>query len=362
MKKLPFNPLYIILLLAFAFILQTNWNFKHKTYTFFGFAQNKETEINYEESLLIDEVNVIEGAYVQKGDTLMTATRHQEIDKLEINDAEYDIEVIRRNQAAKRLDIQSAIRRLQAQRINKVSEIQSDIRTLQAEIDLNKAVLSQIKSVDVSAMNAENSPAASKMKALKKELELVAGPIDVEIEKLKAELNAPSSATIRIDKLRKEATIHKTEYDQVIVTAPTDGLIGNVHFKKGENANKFSTLISFYERNPNVVIGYVHENLIVYVEEGDSIQVTSSYHPENQFNAVVISLGTRIIEIPARLRKIPEIKSFGREVIIQLPLKNTFLQKEKVILNLLNVEDIDMSTIQQNRTRGKSDIDKLLDQ
>lgn len=367
MKRIPFNPLYIILIIVFACILQINWNFKHKTYTFFGFAQNKETEINYEESLLVNEVRVIEGQYVEKGDTLMIATRHQEIDQVEINDAEHDIEVIRRNREAKQLDIQSAIRRLQAQRISKVSEIESDIRTLQAEIDLNKAILAQVKSVDVSAMNIENSPAAAKMKALKKELELVAGPIDVEIEKLQAELNAPTSASIRIDKLRNEATIHRTEYDKVVVTAPTDGLIGNMHYKEGENAVKFSTLVSFYERNPNVVIGYVHENLIVHVQEGDSVEVTSSSHPENQFSAVVIALGTRIVEIPARLRKMPEIKTFGREVMIQLPPKNTFLQKEKVILNLLNAEDIDFAKFQQNRARGKSDfleddLEKLLEQ
>jgi hypothetical protein len=46
-------------------------------------------------------------------------------------------------------------------------------------------------------------------------------------------------------------------------------------------------------------------------------------------------LGSRIVEIPERLRKNPDLKTYGREVLIAIPPSNLFLQKEKVILNLL---------------------------
>ena len=367
MKKIRFNPLYIIILIVLFVILKMNWDFKNKIYTFYGFAQNKETEINFEESLLIESIRVTEGEFVKEGDTLLVATRHQELDEVKINDATYDIEMIRRDEAAKKIDIQSAVRRLEAQKLNKSVEIESKIRTLKAEMDLNQAILAEIKSVDVSAMTQANSPIATEIKALEKELQLVNKPIDVEIEKLKAELTANQTpAASKIQKLRNEANLHQKKYEAIVITASTDGLIGNMHYKKGENAEKFSTLISFYEKNPTLVIGYVHENLIVHVKEGDSIEVISSYHPENKFNAQVISLGTRIVEIPARLRKIPEIRTYGREVMIQLPLQNTFLQKEKVILNLLNTEDIP-NNIDTGEGRRKSnmtekDFNKLLEQ
>lgn len=362
--KFRFNPLYLILLIVLIFIFQFNWKYKNKTYTFYGFAQNKETEINYEESVLINQTFVTEGQYVKEGDTLLIAKRHQEFDEVEINDAQYDREAIRRNEAAKKIEIQSAIRRLEAQRLNKVSEIESDIRTLQAELDLNQAILSEIKSVDVSSMTVENSPKAAKIKVLRKEKELITGPIDVEIEKLRAELKAPTAAQIKMNKLSREAIIHQKEYDKIIITAPSDGLIGNMHFKLGENAKSFSTLISFYERNPTLVIGYVHENLIVHVNEGDSIEVISSYYSENKLKAEVIGLGTRIVEIPSRLRKIPEFKTYGREVMIQLPPQNDFLQKEKVILNLLNTDAIPTNISlepQRNSNNLEKDINKLLE-
>ena len=50
---------------------------------------------------------------------------------------------------------------------------------------------------------------------------------------------------------------------------------------------------------------------------------------------MITGLGSRIVEIPDRLRKNPDLKTYGREVLISIPPTNFFLQKEKVILNLL---------------------------
>ncbi|HRW74331.1 MAG TPA: hypothetical protein P5563_00425 [Saprospiraceae bacterium] len=48
----------------------------------------------------------------------------------------------------------------------------------------------------------------------------------------------------------------------------------------------------------------------------------------------VVALGTRVVEIPERLRKMPEIKTYGREILVAIPPANEFLQKEKVQLFL----------------------------
>lgn len=124
------------------------------------------------------------------------------------------------------------------------------------------------------------------------------------------------------------------------IYAPKDGLIGNIHCLEGEHKSSFSTLITFYERNPTLVRGYVHESLIVHVKEGDTLEVSSILHPEQKGFGLVGGLGSRIVEIPERLRKIPEIKTYGREVLIQIPPNNPFLQKEKVVLNFLHPDEI----------------------
>ena len=85
-----------------------------------------------------------------------------------------------------------------------------------------------------------------------------------------------------------------------------------------------------------MVVGYVHESLVLQVSVGDSLDIVSSLHIEEKCRGKVIGLGHRIVEIPERLRKIPELKTYGREVLIQIPASNHFLQSETVILNLLN--------------------------
>ena len=69
------------------------------------------------------------------------------------------------------------------------------------------------------------------------------------------------------------------------------------------------------------------------VNVGDNLEVVSSLHPDNGVGGTIIGLGTRIVEIPERLRKIPDFKTYGREVLIRIPPVNPFLQKEKVMLN-----------------------------
>ena len=74
---------------------------------------------------------------------------------------------------------------------------------------------------------------------------------------------------------------------------------------------------------------------ILSLRRKHSISIFSSSRPDIQNKGVVKTLGSRIVEIPPRLRKIKELKTFGREIIIEIPSDNPFLQKEKVILNLV---------------------------
>ena len=55
------------------------------------------------------------------------------------------------------------------------------------------------------------------------------------------------------------------------------------------------------------------------------------------YTGKVVGLGSRIVEIPARMRKVPEFKTYGREVIIRLPAKSNFLQNEKLVLTGIKI-------------------------
>jgi hypothetical protein len=42
----------------------------------------------------------------------------------------------------------------------------------------------------------------------------------------------------------------------------------------------------------------------------------------------VSGLGQCVVEIPERLRKIPELKTYGREVLIEIPHDNSFCKRK----------------------------------
>ena len=76
--------------------------------------------------------------------------------------------------------------------------------------------------------------------------------------------------------------------------------------------------------NDEVIIEYVANPFIAYYS-----------YAIYDYTGKVIGLGSRIVEIPSRLRKIEAIKAYGREVLIEISKENCFLQNEKVSIKFI---------------------------
>lgn len=161
---------------------------------------------------------------------------------------------------------------------------------------------------------------------------------DLSIRGLKQELNLGQSPyREQIKRLKAEQAFEASqEHLPIVVTAPMDGLIGNISCKEEEHIPSYSTLLSFYEPHSGIIKGYVHEDLTLKVQFGDRYQASSLKDENTQYEGTVVGLGSRIVEIPARLRKIPDFRSYGREVLVEIPKDNSFLQKEKVGLRFIS--------------------------
>ncbi len=337
MKKI--NLIYLVFIPVLLGIFYINWNYARHTVMFYGFAENKDTEINHDHPVQVNKIYVIQGQFVNKGDLLLDVT-HSRFD-LKMNDLSHDIKAMKLKAQVRKAEIQAAIRQLQTQRLSKVTDIERKMQQLQSEVNFNKSLMKGLKSIEVKEVSDGKSPNEVKMESLRQEVELARKSFDLEINQFEKELatvNGPLD--VEVSKLESEKNFYEAEEQKLSVRAPKDGLIGNIHCLEGENKSSFATLITFYERNPTQVKGYVHENLIVHVNVGDTLEVSSSLHPVHRGYGTVVGLGSRIVEIPARLRKMPEVKTYGREVLIQIPPDNPFLQKEKVVLNFLNPEDV----------------------
>jgi multidrug resistance efflux pump len=337
MKRI--NILYIIGILLVILVLQLNRYHGKQTLLFYGFAENKEMDISLDHSITINEIFVTPGQKVKQGTLLATVSRNT-LD-LKFNSLSHEIAELETREEIWKADLLSDINKLRAQKISKESEINSDIAQLRAEIEFNEGLVKDLKSVSVKEGTTDKkSSRLLKIEALEKELELSVKPLEIEINRLQASLNNQDHPIkIQKEKLKDEVKFLETEQEKLSLTAPADGVVGSVNCKEGENLNSFSTIVTFYNQKPTLVKAYVLESLILQVSLGDSLTVISTLHPEHSCGGEVIGLGSRIVEIPERLRKLPEYKTYGREVLVSIPSSNHFLQKEKVMLNLMPTEE-----------------------
>jgi len=329
MKK--FNILYLIVIVAAFSIWRLANQYQNQAVIFYGFAENKETEINLEHAIQVNQIFVTTGQRVKKGTPLLEAS-HNKL-PLKLNEIVYETEETKVERSLWEADIEASIDKLKARKAVKVSEINGQIVQIEAKLAQNQALLNGLKSVDKDKSTSKATQA--KLDALNKELKMAVLPLDVEIQRLQNKLNSQKNPYfVKLKKLASEQSFYEDKGRKLDIIAPSDGLIGNIHCKEAENITSFKTLITFYEENPTLVSGFVHEKMVVHVEVGDTISVSSSLHDKFECKGVVTGLGSRIVEIPERLRKHKDIRQYGREVLIKIPAENEFLQKEKVLLKI----------------------------
>ena len=334
MKK--FNLIYFVAIMICILLLYSLFFKADNSVTFYGFAENKETEISMDNAIEVEEIFVTVGQKVEKGDSLLNVVSATL--PLKISDTEYKIEELETKYNLWKSGLDWKISQYRIELNENTGKIQSQIDQLNAELENNKKLSKTIKSIDSDPnTNYEIvNPTLIKLEALNEALNHTKGIINTQINNLKSERFADNNPLLsEIRALEVQLTHYQERKKEEVIIAPTNGLIGNVHCKEGEKISSFGALISFYEESPTLVLGYIHEELILKIKINDSIGIFSSSRPDIQNKGIVKTLGSRIVEIPPRLRKIKELKTFGREIIIEIPPDNPFLQKEKVILNLV---------------------------
>jgi multidrug resistance efflux pump len=308
-----------------------NWQYGTETFIFFGFAENKELEIRLEHPSSIENIYVTPGKKVHKGELLMEVTRSSL--ELTQSDLSHEIAKLESQVHLWESSLKSNIQQLLGQKTAIENEIQSKIDQLESDLSIKESLIKDLESIKPAQDKTGRSPNIIKIEGLKKELRLNVRPLNTQIRELKNELRNKNNPTkIQIEKLTTELGFVNKEEEKLSIFAPNDGVIGSIFCKVGEQISAYTTLVTFYQENPTEVKGYVLESLILNVKIGDTITVLSGVTSDSKCIGMVTGMGSRIIEIPERLRKNPVFKTYGREIQIQIPADNNFLQKEKVIL------------------------------
>ena len=310
------------------FILQSR-----ETVSFYGFAETNETEINYNHPVVVDRIRVTPGQYVTKGATLMNLSRIAT--KEQLADQDYRISELLAEEAIWQQEKQNELKILRAERQMTLEKLDAELSDLRQQLAYQKSLAEGLATLETD--QADYQPLKNKIAAVENERKLQQESYDLRIRALENKKRVGNSPyREQIARLKAELQFEEDHRIQPItVTAPSDGLIGNIHCKEAEHVSSFQTLLSFYEPHPQFVRGYVHEDLSLKVSVGDVFQVKSLKDESIAYEGVVTGLGSRIIEIPERLRKMPDVRTYGREVTIKISPDNAFLQKEKVALELV---------------------------
>ncbi len=326
--------LFIVWSGLIVLLLTLGFTYTGDTNLFYGIADSREIAVSSESAVEIKRFLVVEGQLVTKGDKLVELADPEL--SMRISALSGQREQLKAENGMSREEIKAKINTLVAERAALESERQSQIANLEDEYRLNRELSSNLKSIQrpKTEQGATRSPLATQIEGMKRDLKLLLNAKDVEISQLRRLLNT-SGGTFELkgEQLAKELAVLEEKNRSLEISAQIDGIIGSVNFKAGEKVSPFQPIMTLHTKTPSLVKGYVHENRHSSIVIGEKTKVSSLADKTRSVEGTVVGVGARIVEMPVRLRRHPELSLWGREVVIRLPDENPFILGEKVLIS-----------------------------
>jgi HlyD family secretion protein len=329
MEKSKFNILYLLFPAALGACAWIAWNFQGKSaHSFFGIAETDPQVLNFDHDIAVKKCFVKEGDFVKKGDTLAI------LDRVELNrqslEKQGEITRINAEIAAERVILSKEKELVQTRLVAKKNEILAQIRLLRTEDSLKTAFR---KSIYEALPVQEDRVAAEKMAALQKEIANIEAEAREEIRLIDARLNAKTAiAAARIGQSETALGFIGEERERLYLISPIEGYVEDIFFSENALLSAHRDLIKLNPLKPNRVVGFLHEAAAVPLRIGQKVQLASSARPAVTAEGILIGSNPKLTELPLRLRKFVELRSWGREIYIQTPGDNQFFISEKIII------------------------------
>jgi len=319
-------------ILALLAVTQTSMKGKEETTSFQGIAETREVIVNSEEPVEIWNIHVVPGQEIKKGRVLVELERPELT--MKINEISHQLDELKSQHLINKDEIRSQISQRKAEQSSIIGEIEHKIQLIQSHYRFNKEMVAGLKSISPKKEPFRMSGSiAIEIDNLKKERQLTRKRLQTEIDDLNSKLaSSEAPESIRQERLQKELELLYKEKKALLIRAPIDGVIGAIHCKSGEKISPFEPILTLHTRSPSYVRGYIHENIHNLASVGDNVHVASTTGELRSVDGQIVGVGSRIVEYPMRLKKRPEVQSWGREIEISLPDSNPFLMGEKVMI------------------------------
>ena len=330
--------LFVFITLLIAAVIGIIIYSGQETTNFQGFAESNETTINTEIPVSIKKVLVMEGDTVSKG---------QKLAEFESQDLSFRIATIRTQllqleakKGMSKAEIQSKILQNKAQERAVISELDSQIKTLENQLKINRELSGGLKSVRIKHDDSAKNPIEIQIEALKsakEERRKEFAETNRMYKRMLSEDYTPEK--IETQKLTEELESLEKKNADMALYAPFSGIIGSVFnkngngervfLKGGEKVAAYSPVMSIINNEPSFVKGYIPESHFSAIKIGETVTITSTNN-KTPISGVVTGLGGRIIPLPSRLLKNQNLPLWGREIVVKIPENNGFILGEKV--------------------------------
>jgi multidrug resistance efflux pump len=135
--------------------------------------------------------------------------------------------------------------------------------------------------------------------------------------------------------IEKEITELENESKKLIQKAYKPGTIGNLFVQLNELVPPYTTLLSVYDLNPNLIKAFISEQGVKDLHVGLKVKV-ESVHKKYSIEGQIVDIGFRITSYPDKINPHIQQKTYGQEIFIKIPEENQFLNGEKVYVYVID--------------------------
>jgi len=321
------NSFYVFIFLAFVTLMTVNSFYFKGSSSFLGVTYAKAYKIDAEKSGIINNLLVVPGQEVQKGDKLIEVESPQL--NLDIQKLRKEIELFKSEKREKKALLDSKIKLLESEKSILKGEIENDIKLIQNEIDLNNKLTQTIsKDIPTDSLTALKL----QIKSIREKGNLELQGLDIRILDLKQEDEFDQSQIqSKIELANEELEWKLREERRLNKFATFSGVIENVYVKEGEEVEAFTSLVSINPKHPTSVVGYLVGKKERDRELGEIVTVKSLEQPNLQIQGKIIGFGA-VVELPQIMEKDNSLTTFGLEIFIEIPEDNPLVVGEQIIV------------------------------
>jgi multidrug resistance efflux pump len=333
--NLRFNVLLILFPAAILACLWIARDFQGRQgNTFFGIAETEPQTLNFDHDISIREVRIKAGDKIKKGDTLAVFYRAD----LEENEFIRQREVIasETERAAEKSILEKEKEVVQARLEVDLRELETEIKLLQME---DSILMVYRGNLYPQTSLQENKVTREKIAGLQKQKQELQNQAKEELLVLSAKIMAVERQAIEeTKKLQGQLAIMKTERERLVLVSPIDGYVEDIYCNTHALIPAHKDLVRINPDAPNKIIGFVHETNEVPLAIGSKVTLSSFNRSSILAEGIIVGINPKMTELPLRLRKFIDLRSWGREVYISIPEANSFFISEKVMINLPGIE------------------------